>query len=376
MRYAASRFGEDAIAVGEFVTGSTVTCILYNVDTGATVATTDAICTEISTTGVFIFKLSKVVTKPDAFTQVVYIMTDSSTGRTHKGKVLIGGYPSDAAIDRYQSTIHIDTLGGGTAGTTFPIGTPDTPSSNVADALTIATALGIKSYTVRGAITLTVNHINWEINGFDPDQDIVTINAGVTTTRASFYRMGIRGDLTGVMSAVQCIFGTAVSTVTGIEGVIYDCGVNGTFRIASGGILSSLGLYSIAIGGANLDFNSPGTTVQVLINSLAGYWNIKNGNNRCIMGAVLKGGNVTMGNTNVNFGGAHFYGYGELEYSNATFLSPIADFVLRGSNLDVAVSTVSGAAAWDEPLTSHTTSGTFGWFVQKLLTVAKFLGLK
>ena len=31
---------------------------------------------------------------------------------------------------------------------------------------------------------------------------------------------------------------------------------------------------------------------------------------------------------------------------------------------------------WDESLSAHTISGTFGWFVKKLLTVAKFLGLK
>jgi hypothetical protein len=35
-----------------------------------------------------------------------------------------------------------------------------------------------------------------------------------------------------------------------------------------------------------------------------------------------------------------------------------------------------GSSVWDANLTSHTTAGTFGAFVQKLLTVAKFLGLK
>lgn len=33
-------------------------------------------------------------------------------------------------------------------------------------------------------------------------------------------------------------------------------------------------------------------------------------------------------------------------------------------------------AVWDEPLSLHTTSGSFGVFVKKLLSVAKFLGLK
>jgi hypothetical protein len=36
----------------------------------------------------------------------------------------------------------------------------------------------------------------------------------------------------------------------------------------------------------------------------------------------------------------------------------------------------NAAAVWNALLTSHSTSGTFGWFVKKLLTVAKFIGLK
>lgn len=36
----------------------------------------------------------------------------------------------------------------------------------------------------------------------------------------------------------------------------------------------------------------------------------------------------------------------------------------------------SGSNPWDAMLVNHTTSGTFGWFIQKLLTVAKFIGLK
>lgn len=33
-------------------------------------------------------------------------------------------------------------------------------------------------------------------------------------------------------------------------------------------------------------------------------------------------------------------------------------------------------AVWNAPLVDHTTSGTFGWFIKKLLTVGKFIGLK
>ena len=42
-----------------------------------------------------------------------------------------------------------------------------------------------------------------------------------------------------------------------------------------------------------------------------------------------------------------------------------------------AIATVpSLGGVWDEALTAHTVSGSFGWYVKKLLSVAKFLGLK
>lgn len=34
------------------------------------------------------------------------------------------------------------------------------------------------------------------------------------------------------------------------------------------------------------------------------------------------------------------------------------------------------AAVWDKPTAAHTTAGTFGTLMKKLLTVGKFLGLK
>lgn len=376
MRYAASAYGEDAIVFGEFVTGSTVTCVIYDGLTRTVIPTTNGVTNEILTTGVFTYELSKIVTKPTTFTQILYIMTDSSTGRTHKGKGVIGGYPSDSAISRYENAVHIDTTGAGTAGTAFPIGTPQVPVSNLANAITIAAAVGVASYHIRGAITLTTNHDNWEFVGFDPNQDIVTVTAGVSVDVTGFNRVKILGDLTGELSAIQCIFGAGAGTVTGLKGTFYDCGFQGTIKLADGGFINALGMNSTSLTGAILDFDTPTVLMSVLTNAMAGYWTIKNANVFSVIGAVLKGGNLTFDSTNVNMGGAHLYGYGEAEYSNATFFSGITDFVLRGSNLDVAVSTVSGAAAWDELLTAHTTVNTFGWFVQKLLTVAKFLGLK
>ena len=50
--------------------------------------------------------------------------------------------------------------------------------------------------------------------------------------------------------------------------------------------------------------------------------------------------------------------------------------VNKTGTFTVPTASAVASAVWEESMSSHTTSGTFGWFVKKLLTVAKFIGLK
>ena len=58
----------------------------------------------------------------------------------------------------------------------------------------------------------------------------------------------------------------------------------------------------------------------------------------------------------------------------------IAEVPVKAETVQVTESGLTAAgiadAVWDEALTGHTTAGSFGNFVQKLLTVAKFFGGK
>jgi hypothetical protein len=57
-----------------------------------------------------------------------------------------------------------------------------------------------------------------------------------------------------------------------------------------------------------------------------------------------------------------------------------AGLIVAGSGVTAGditnIASATKDAVWDEPTSGHTTNGTFGIFIQKLLTVAKFLGLK
>lgn len=54
----------------------------------------------------------------------------------------------------------------------------------------------------------------------------------------------------------------------------------------------------------------------------------------------------------------------------------IADHLNAGSTGKALSDAGSAGNPWSAPLIGNNTAGTFGWFVQKLLTVAKFIGLK
>lgn len=65
--------------------------------------------------------------------------------------------------------------------------------------------------------------------------------------------------------------------------------------------------------------------------------------------------------------------------------SPLQTGDTRLNHLDADISSVATGgvpvdaiadAVWSSNLADHTTSGTFGWFIQKLLTIGKFLGLQ
>jgi hypothetical protein len=60
------------------------------------------------------------------------------------------------------------------------------------------------------------------------------------------------------------------------------------------------------------------------------------------------------------------------------FKSNLVDTVTISSGGDTTVDTGAIAAAvWDHQITSSDNEGSFGWYIQKkILTIAKFLGLK
>ncbi len=101
------------------------------------------------------------VTRPDRTTNYLILMEGATYGQLRK--YYFTWYEDN---DKYKGVVYLDLTGGGTAGTGRYVGTDFRPSSNLADAKTIATRLNTKIIIVKGALTLNSNVDNYEFRAW------------------------------------------------------------------------------------------------------------------------------------------------------------------------------------------------------------------
>lgn len=347
MRYTTAPFGETVRLLGRFTSGRLATqvqLVLVNLETNAVQPITTPNCTEVTGSAfggrsAYLWPTSNIVTQPTVKTEFLYVMTDTVTGQVQEGKVVLGGYPDQAARVVYESAVHIDPAIGVPLSTPgvfeFPIGTPGTPVNNEADARTIADFLGIRIYHVNGTLTLTVDHENWSFEGEEPRQDVIVVSPGVSVADSSFSKIGIRGTLSGTISASQCLVGPTVGGTLGVDGVFTDCGFQGTIRPAAGSTIRGLRINWLDLTNTVLDFANPGS-VTLFLARCSGNFEVRNANVNTLMGVVLEGGQVTHAASIVN-STSFLYGFGErVDLATSWLLD--TDAMIRGSRVDVETS--------------------------------------
>ena len=346
MRYAESKYGEQPIAVGIFQTNDVVTIEVFDISDPATgpgdgvVSLSDATCVEVTRTaaphtGFFVWDSSNFTTQPSNFDQLVYIMSNAA-GREHPGKFVVGGYPSDSAIRRFENFVHVMT--GGASGIDWDKGTPTKPVASLDDALTIAGNNFLSAYMIRGAFSTDVDHESWSWEGIEPTDDNITFIAPALTTGSQFARVGMIGTFDGRITAQECTLGAC----TDINGLLNTCGITGPILIKGGETLQGLDLASqVLIPGAVIDLQNTTGTV-FLGGKLSGNWVIRNVVSGCLVGMAMAGGSVTLENTVVG-GILQLFGTGEL-YDSSGVGATVLNGLVQGTLLDVAVSTRSTPA--------------------------------
>jgi hypothetical protein len=102
--------GGKGLVRGLLGTGDTVTITLYD-STGSLVPLTSNACTEIGVTGLFVFDLENIITKPTVLENYQYIM-DNGTGTKQYDEVRAGGWPDAVApTGSEQLTITVEDGG-------------------------------------------------------------------------------------------------------------------------------------------------------------------------------------------------------------------------------------------------------------------------
>jgi hypothetical protein len=132
-------------------------------------------------------------------TEYLYIMEDPDSGRQHEGKIVVGGFPDNSAISRYDGIVSIDTSSTN-VGVDFPVGTESAPVNNLTDARKIADARILRKFNIRGS--LTGGHFYLPQQAYDgflfsaDDNAVIDLN-GQSFNQAVFLGLDIKGDAAG-----------------------------------------------------------------------------------------------------------------------------------------------------------------------------------
>jgi len=173
---------------------------------------------------------------------------------------------------------------------------------------------------------------------------------------------------TNITLAAIININSALSGNISISSSIIQTIQNITSNIAASGIITAADIQTLAVIYIQAALNGSITVSNAQLGALIDLTSSSSGS--------INGGAIA--NILVNIG-ASIGGPTSLSpegLANAVWSKDISDFM--DANTSGRKLNDSGLATnpWSAPLSSNNTAGTFGWLIQKLLTVGKFLGLK
>ena len=203
--------------------------------------------------------------------------------------------------DMYEEgSVWIDTVNGAAGTTSFVNGTQHNPSSNIADATTIATNLGLRRFRVRpgSSITLAQTYNQWIFWS----QGATLVLNGQALNSVYIEGMLVVGTCTGTPKFHECAFGTCTLPPCGITDSLFTA----TITLGATGAFHVDGCYSevasddappifnySTTGGQNNDLNinhySGGVEIQNMGQAGTDTLNL-NGRGRVIFNANTTGG--------------------------------------------------------------------------------------
>lgn len=131
-----------------------------------------------------------------------------------------------------NAMVWIDTIDG-SSGISYPKGTPPDPVDNYDDAYLISVDTSLPRFHLRGVIIFgigdTVENTDW----LGPSPIISNlVFSGQSTVGATFTKLGITGTMNGRSSFEIC----SLVNVSGLSGILKECGLQGTITLDSANV--------------------------------------------------------------------------------------------------------------------------------------------
>jgi hypothetical protein len=218
------------------------------------------------------------------------------------------GLISNAQIE-YSSfnggvTVDVDNLSGkATSGTVFPIGTPQQPVNNMADAILIAAVRGITQFFVVGDLTLTTgdNVADKVFIGESAGKSTITVETGADVLDCEFYECTLTGVLDGNAHVKNC----AIGDLTYISGYVELCILNGVITLGGGAAAFFLDCWAGSLFGSPPKIDLGGSGQTLVMQNFNGYiqWENKSGSDQANAslnaGWILLASSITAGSINI-----------------------------------------------------------------------------
>lgn len=164
----------------------------------------------------------------------------------------------------FGGRVALDITNPNGAGTDFPLGTRGFPVNNVADAITICEARGLREIIVLSNMTMSSGDFSdgYAFYGDSPVVLTLTLDAATNVTNCTFQNMTIQGTLDGSNVLRECV----VRDINFFNGAVYECALDGDIVLGGGIQAGIFDCWSNIAGGGvgdhpNVDMGGSGQSL-------------------------------------------------------------------------------------------------------------------
>ena len=247
----------------------------------------------------------------------------------------------------FQQGVWIDITSSYT-GTDFPVGTPQAPVNNVADAKQIADDRGFEKFYIIGDITFSTGDDieNFIIQGQSPVKTTITIETAALTLGCDIREATVAGTLDGGTCIKNCVVGELAY----VEGRIMNSVLTDTITLAGSSVTHIYQCYDGQADGIVPTIDMGGSGRDLIVAAYSGDIKITNLTGAQYVSIDLISGRIDIDST-VTAGTFTVRGIGRLvDDSTGTTVNSMA-LLCVGCIAD---------AVLDEALADHTTAGSLG----------------